>query len=166
MRRTEIGMFRVFAAFAMMAVLLLPGLANAEEAKAGSISVKDAWSRATPEGANVGVGYLTITNDGDAPDRLVAAEADFAEQAEIHQMTMANGVMQMRPVEDGVTIPAKGSVAFSPDSYHLMFMGLKSPLKQDDTVVGSLTFEHAGKVAVNFHVEAMGASAPKETHHH
>ena len=160
-------MLRSFAVFFLTAlVLALPGLANAEEVKAGSISVKDAWSRATPEGANVGVGYLTITNDGDAPDRLVAAESDFAEQAEIHQMTMANGVMQMRPVEDGVTIPAKGSVAFSPDSYHLMFMGLKSPLKQGDTFVVILTFEHAGKVAVNFHVEAMGASAPEETHHH
>jgi copper(I)-binding protein len=160
-------MLRSFTVFLFAAlVLALPGLANAEEAKAGSISAKDAWSRATPEGANVGVGYLTITNDGDAPDRLVAAGADFAEQAEIHQMTMANGVMQMRPVEDGVTIPAKGSVAFSPDSYHLMFMGLKSPLKQGDTVAGSLTFEHAGKVVVNFHVEAMGASAPEETHHY
>jgi periplasmic copper chaperone A len=160
-------MLRSFAVFFLTAlVLALPGLANAEEVKAGSISVKDAWSRATPAGADVGVGYLTITNDGDAPDRLVAAEVDFAEQAEIHQMTMANGVMQMRPVEDSVTIPAKGSVAFSPDSYHLMFMGLKSPLKQGDTVAGSLTFEHADKVAVNFHVEAMGASAPEETHHH
>jgi copper(I)-binding protein len=160
-------MLRSFAVFFLTAlVLALPGLANAEEVKAGSISVKDAWSRATPAGADVGVGYLTITNDGDAPDRLVAAEVDFAEQAEIHQMTMTNGVMQMRPVEDSVTIPGKGSVAFSPDFYHLMFMGLKSPLKQGDTVAGSLTFEHAGKVAVNFHVEAMGASAPEETHHH
>ena len=160
-------MLRSFAVFFLTAlVLALPGLANAEEIKAGSISLKDAWSRATPAGADVGVGYLTITNDGDAPDRLVAAEVDFAGQAEIHQMTMANGVMQMRPVEDGVTIPAKGSVTFSPDSYHLMFMGLKGPLKQGDTVAGGLTFEHAGKVAVSFHVEAMGASAPEETHHH
>jgi periplasmic copper chaperone A len=158
---------RSFAVFLLTAlVLVLPGLANAEEAKAGSISVKDAWSRATPEGADVGVGYLTITNDGDTPDRLVAADAAFAGQAEIHQMTMANGMMQMRPVEDGVTIRPKGSVVFSPDSYHLMFMGLKAPLKQGDTVAGTLTFEHAGKVAVNFHVEAMGASAPEAAHHH
>jgi copper(I)-binding protein len=47
-----------------------------------------------------------------------------------------------------------------------MFMGLKSALKQGDTVAGSLTFEHAGKVAVSFHVEAMGAPAPEETHHY
>ena len=160
----DIGMFRLFPALAIAMLLFLSGAA-AEDATAGSISIKDAWSRATPEGANVGVGYLTITNDGDAPDRLVSAEADFAGQAEIHQMTMNNDVMQMRPVPDGVAIPAKGSVVFSPDSYHLMFMGLKGPLKQGEAVTGSLTFEHAGKVNVTFQVEAMGAPAP-EAHHH
>lgn len=160
----EIGMSRLFPALAIAMLLFLSGAA-AEDATAGPISIKDAWSRATPEGANVGVGYLTITNDGDAPDRLVSADADFAGRAEIHQMTMNNDVMQMRPVPDGVTIPAKGSVVFSPASYHLMFMGLKGPLKQGDAVTGSLTFEHAGKVNVTFQVEAMGASAP-EAHHH
>jgi periplasmic copper chaperone A len=160
----EIGMSRLFSALAIAMLLFLSGAA-AEDATAEPISIKDAWSRATPEGANVGVGYLTITNDGDAPDRLVSADADFAGQAEIHQMTMNNDVMQMRPVPDGVTIPAKGSVVFSPASYHLMFMGLKGPLKQGDAVTGSLTFEHAGKVNVTFQVEAMGASAP-EAHHH
>jgi periplasmic copper chaperone A len=161
----EIGMFRLFPALAITMLLFLSGAAAAEDAKAGPISVKDAWSRATPEGADVGVGYLTITNDGDAPDRLVSAESAFSGQAEIHQMTMNNGVMQMRPVPEGVTIPAKGNVMFSPDSYHLMFMGLKGPLKKGDTVAGSLIFEHAGKVDVTFQVEAIGASAP-EAHHH
>ena len=78
---------RSFAVFLLTAlVLVLPGLANAEEAKAGSISVKDAWSRATPEGADVGVGYLTITNDGDTPDRLVAADAAFVGQAQVRPL--------------------------------------------------------------------------------
>jgi periplasmic copper chaperone A len=158
-------MFRLFPALAITMLLLLSGAATGEDAKAAPISVKDAWSRATPEGADVGVGYLTITNDGDAPDRLVSAEADFAGQAEIHQMTMNNGVMQMRPVPEGVTIPAKANVVFSPDSYHLMFMGLKGPLKQGETVSGTLNFEHAGKLAVTFQVEAIGASGP-EAHHH
>src|SRR5262245_11715098 len=63
--REEIGMFRLFPALAITMLLLLSGAAAeaAEDAKGGAISVKDAWSRATPEGAEVGVGYLTITND-------------------------------------------------------------------------------------------------------
>lgn len=151
----------------LVALLSFPlRISAAEEAKVGPISVKDAWSRATPQGANVGVGYLTIVNDGDTPDRLVSADAAFAGQVEIHQMKMANGVMLMRPVPEGVIVPAKGSVAFSPESYHLMFMDLKSPLKEDETVAGTLTFEHAGKVPVTFHVESMGASGPEGPHHH
>jgi periplasmic copper chaperone A len=159
-------MFRLFPALAVVALLLLPGAATAETAKAGSISVKDAWSRATPGGADVGVGYLTITNDGDVPDRVVSADAAFAGQAEIHLMKMDNGVMQMRPIPEGVTIPAKGSVVFSPNSYHLMFMSLKAPLEEGQTVEGTLTFERAGKVPVNFEVQAIGAAAPDATHHH
>jgi copper(I)-binding protein len=162
----EIGMFRLFFALAIAMLFLLCGAAAAEDVKAGPISVKDAWSRATPQGTEVGVGYLTITNDGDAPDRLVSAEAAFAGQAEIHQMMMNNGVMQMRPVPEGVTVPAKGKLVFSPDSYHLMFMGLKGPLKAGDTVACSLIFEHAGKVEVTFHVESMGAAGPEGAHHH
>ena len=158
-------MFRLFLALAIAMLFLLSGAAAAEDVKAGPISVKDAWSRATPEGTDVGVGYLTITNDGDAPDRLVSAEAAFAGQAEIHQMAMNNGVMHMRPVPEGVTVPSKGKLVFSPDSYHLMFMGLKGPLKEGDTVAGSLTFKHAGKVEVTFHVESMGAG-PEGAHHH
>ena len=158
-------MFRLFLALAIAMLFLLSGAAAAEDVKAGPISVKDAWSRATPEGTDVGVGYLTITNDGDAPDRLVSAEAAFAGQAEIHQMAMNNGVMHMRPVPEGVTVPSKGKLVFAPDSYHLMFMGLKGPLKEGDTVAGSLTFKHAGKVEVTFHVESMGAG-PEGAHHH
>ena len=151
----------------LVASLSFPlGISAAEVAKAGAISIKDAWSRATPQGAEIGVGYLTIVNDGDTPDRLVAVDAGFAGQVEIHQMKMADGVRLMRPVPEGVIIPAKGSVAFSPESYHLMFTGLKSPLKEDETVAGTLTFEHAGKVPVTFHVESMGASEPEGAHHH
>jgi len=45
-------------------------------------------------------------------------------------------------------------------------MGLKGPLKEGDTVAGSLTFKHAGKVEVTFHVESMGAAGPEGAHHH
>ena len=54
-------MFRLFLALAIAMLFLLSGAAAAEDVKAGPISVKDAWSRATPEGTDVGVGYLTIT---------------------------------------------------------------------------------------------------------
>lgn len=155
-------MYRLsFHALALAALLLAINVVSAGEAEAkGPISVENAWSRATAEDVQVAVGYLTIRNNGDAPDRLVSASAIFAGQTEIHQTKMVDGVMQMRPVTDGVPIPAKGTVALEPNSYHLMFIRFKGPLKKGDAFLGTLTFEHAGNVEVTFHVEAMGATAP------
>ena len=160
-----------FAAMALAAVAFVApatGHAIAAEFKAGDIAVEAPWSRATPGGAKVGAGYLTLKNGGAAPDRLVSATADIAERAEIHEMSMTDGMMKMRQVTDGVAVPAGGSVALAPNGYHLMFLGLKKPLKEGDTFAGTLTFEKAGTVAVTFEVRGVGAAAPDAgaEHHH
>ncbi len=160
-------MYRLwFHALTLAALLLAANSASGEQAKSGSISIENAWSRATAAVVDVGVGYLTIKNSGDAPDRLVSASAAVAAKAEMHQTQMVNGVMQMRPVPDGIPIPAKATVALEPSGYHLMLLGLKGPLKDGESFPASLTFEHAGTVEVTFHVQAMGASAPEAAPHH
>ncbi|MGE0667944.1 MAG: copper chaperone PCu(A)C [Sphingomonadales bacterium] len=128
--------------------------------KAGSLEIVHPWSRATPGGAKVAGGYVTVVNKGTAPDRLVgAAAASIAASAEIHETSMTDGVMRMKPAA-GIAVPAGGTLGLKPGSYHIMFMGLKRPLKQGETFAGSLTFEKAGQVDVQFTVEALGAAAP------
>lgn len=80
--------------------------AVAAEFKSGAITVEQPWSRATPGGAKVASGYLTIENSGDSPDRLVSVTADIAGRTEIHQMSMTDGVVQMRQLRDGLPVPA------------------------------------------------------------
>ncbi len=104
--------------------------ALAQEFKAGDIVVEKPWARATPKGAEVGSGYLTIQNKG-APDRLTGGKADFA-TVEIHQMSSENGISQMRELKDGLNIPAKGSVELSPGGYHFMFTHLTHPLTKGE----------------------------------
>ncbi len=70
----------------------------AEEITAGNLKISAAWVRATPKGAPVGGGYLTITNTGTTPDRLVGGSSDVSNTFEVHEMSMDNGVMKMRPV--------------------------------------------------------------------
>jgi copper(I)-binding protein len=140
-------------------MVFAPGAASAETV--GAIAVEKAWSRAVPEGASVGVGYLAIRNEGDEPDRLVSANAPLAAETEIHQTTMADGVMRMRPVPDGVPVPAKSTVMLEPSGYHFMFMGLTKPLKEGDAFPAKLTFERAGSVEVTFQVLGIGAQGPK-----
>ena len=126
-------------------------------AHAGDIALDHPWSRATPAGAPVGAGYVTLKNAGAATDKLVSATApDVAGKVEIHEMAMDNGVMKMRPI-NGLEIPAGKSVELKPGGYHIMFMQLKHPLKAGETIKGTLTFEKAGAVPVEYKVEAMGA---------
>jgi periplasmic copper chaperone A len=146
----------VLAAFASLAVL--PALA--QEFKVGDIVIDKPWARATPKGASVGAGYLVIHNHGAAPDKLTGGSADFANNVSVHEMSMDNGVMRMRELTSGLEIPAKGEVALSPGGYHIMFTGLKQPLKKGETVKASLTFEHAGTIVVTFDVGGVGATGP------
>ncbi|MFT4097879.1 MAG: copper chaperone PCu(A)C [Rhodoblastus sp.] len=134
-------------------------------AHAGDISLDHPWSRATPAGAPVGAGYVTLKNVGGAADKLLSATADVAGKVEIHEMSMDGGVMKMRPIA-GLEIPAGKSVELKPGGYHIMFMGLKQPLKAGDTIKGTLTFEKAGAMPVEYKVEAMGAGGKMDGHKH
>lgn len=152
----RIGIATLAAAF----VLVSAQAVLAHEYKAGSLEIVHPWARATPPGAAVGGGYTTIQNEGDEADRLVAASAEIAGRTEIHEMKVQDGVMKMSPLADGIVIPAHESVKLAPGGLHIMFMQLKGPLKQGERIPGTLTFEKAGTVKVEFAVEAIGASAP------
>ena len=143
-----------------VALLVLASAALAHDFKAGPLEIDHPWSRATPKGANVAGGYLKITNTGTTPDRLVGGATEVAKRFEIHEMSMDGGVMRMRELKDGLEIPAGKTVELKPGSYHIMMMNLSRPLTKGDRLKGSLTFEKAGKVDIEFTVEAIGGAPP------
>jgi copper(I)-binding protein len=148
------------AAASLLAVAAAP--AGAQETKAGDLVITQPWSRATPAGAKVAGGYLTIENKGSAPDRLVSGAGGVAGKVEIHEMAMNNGVMTMRPLDKGLTIEPGKTVKLAPGGYHLMLMDLKGPLKQGEKVPVTLEFEKAGKVTLSLDVQGVGAQAPMD----
>ncbi|MBW7968830.1 copper chaperone PCu(A)C [Bradyrhizobium sp. BR 10289] len=147
-------------ALAVLSAATFAGLARAEDIKAGDLVISQAWSRATPGGAKVAGGYLTIENKGAAADKLVSVTADIAGKAEVHEMAMDNGVMKMRPLDKGLVIDPGKTVKLAPGGNHLMLQELKGPFKQGDKVPVTLEFEKAGKVRVLLDVQAVGAQAP------
>jgi copper(I)-binding protein len=126
----------------------------------GSIHISQPWSRATPKGAASGVGYMTITNKGAAPERVSCVSDDASGQCQIHNMTMEGGVMKMRPAEGGLEIKPGESVTLKPGGNHMMFLALKHPLEQGQSVKVTLKFDHAGTIDVDYPVLAIGAPAP------
>jgi copper(I)-binding protein len=150
-----------FAAIAFAALALsLRSPGRAEEVKAGDLVITQAWTRATPKGAKIGGGYLTIENKGTAPDRLIGGSADIAGSVQVHEMSMDDGVMKMRPLDKGLAIEPGKVVKLAPGGCHLMMMDLKSPLKQGDRLSITLQFEKAGTVQVSLEVAGVGAQGP------
>jgi copper(I)-binding protein len=131
--------------------------ASAHEYTVGAIKIDHPWARATPKGAKVGGAYMTLTNTGKEPDRLTGGTAVIAGKLELHEMITAGGIMKMRALAKGIEIGPGQTVALKPGSYHLMLIDLKEPLVKGQKIKGTLVFEKAGSVEVEYVIEAMGA---------
>jgi periplasmic copper chaperone A len=150
-----------------LTICLLTGgisTAHASDYKIGSLEVSHTWARATPKGARVGAGYLTITNTSSAPDRLVGGSLAAADGFSVHEMTEVDGVSKMRPLADGLEIKPGQTVELKPGSYHLMFSDLKQPLAQGQHVKGTLVFAKAGTLDVEFDVQPIGGASGSMSH--
>ena len=157
-RRVMTGLTFAAIAFATMA--------QAHEFKVGDLQIGHPWTRETPGGAKIAGGYLSVTNNGKEADRLIGGSFEASERLEVHEMKMEGDVMKMRPLADGIDIKPGETIKLAPGGVHLMFLDLKRPLKKDDMVKGQLQFQKAGKVDVEFKVDAIGASAPTGGHKH
>ena len=145
-------MSKMILAFA--AAMLFAGAATAQS---GAVSVTNAWSRATPAGAQTGAAYLTI--EAAAGDRLTGVSTPIAGKAELHEMKLANGVMTMHPLA-ALDLPAGQPVTMKPGAVHIMLRNLKRPLRPGDHFPLTLDFAKAGARKVKVGVEGVGAMGP------
>jgi periplasmic copper chaperone A len=139
---------------------------SAPSYRAGSIVIEAPWSRATPGGAKVGSGYMRLVNRGSEPDRLIGGTAAGAARVEVHESSNVGGVARMRPVEGGLLIKPGETVELKPGGLHAMLVDLARPLKEGETIKGTLVFEKAGTVAIEYRVGGIGAQSAGGGHHH
>ena len=147
--------------FLLAGLLLLSaqGLALAQTAQHGvqaAVTITKAWSRAMPSARSSAVVYFTITDAG-TPDKMTGAATPIADKAQLHETSMADGIMRMRPVND-LAVTSDHPVMLAPGGYHLMLTGLHRQLAAGDTFPLTLTFEHAGAIATVVSVEKAGAA--------
>jgi hypothetical protein len=152
--------------FARLIALVLMSLspAIAHDYRVGKLTIDHPWARATPPGAKVAGGYMKITNNGAEPDRLIGGTLLAAKVFEVHEMRMEGTVMRMRALEKGLEIRPGTSVELKPGSFHVMFMDLQTPLKEGEAVRGTLVFERAGTIEVEFKIESRGARGGSDLH--
>jgi hypothetical protein len=151
---------------AALAAVLLAAPALAHETRIGKLVIEHPYARASAGPAKTGAAYLTVRNEGEADDRLVAVSCGAAMHAQLHGHVNDGGVMRMRHLADGIAVPAGGEARLAPGGHHIMLMGLNGPLFEGETIQIELTFKKAGAVTVEVEVEgvAAGAHGSHKTH--
>lgn len=104
------------------------------------IQASQAWSRFTAPSVPTGVVFMQLNNTGAQADALVSVSSPVAKKAEIHNHINDKGVMRMRQVAK-IDVLAGKSVTLQPGGFHVMLMGLKQPLKLNDTFPVTLKYQ-------------------------
>ena len=148
-------------ALALAALAAAP--ASAADTAAGDLTIKGAVMRAVGPGVANTAGYVTIVNRGARDDKLLSASCACARSLELHLSHVMDGTAMMMPAGE-VLVPAGGQVSFAPGGYHLMIMGLKSPLSDGASQAVTLKFQRAGAVKATFDVRSRITLAPTPPH--
>jgi periplasmic copper chaperone A len=154
---TLIRQHRFVLGLALAAFLATPALAH--EIKVGDLMIEDPWTPQPPKGGDVAAGYMKITSQSKQADRLIKASAEIAATVQLHDTQMQGDVAKMIELKDGIPIPPGATIELKPKSIHVMFLQLKAPPKEGDSFKGTLTFEKAGTVDVEYDVAAPGATS-------
>ncbi|MEY2844844.1 MAG: hypothetical protein RL076_390 [Chloroflexota bacterium] len=143
---TQGGMHDSMQSGDMATMMPMPNMNAPVVATVGDIRLSDAWVRTANQGDN-SAGYFIINNSGNA-DTLIGVASDIATSTELHTVEKSDGMMRMRPVNDGIGIPSQGVQLLQPGAYHIMFIGLKRDLNTGERIEVTLTFAQAGDVTV------------------
>ena len=161
---------RAAASAAAIVAALACNPASARDFTAGTVKISDPWTRVTPPAAKVAGGFMKLTNTGTVADKLLGGSSPVTGRIEVHEMSLDGGIMKMRELSQGLEIKPGETVELKPGSFHIMFLELKAPIKPGATVKGTLIFEKAGSVEIEYRVEPLGAKGPNAAsttgHHH
>lgn len=114
----------------------------------GTIEIVQPWVRSSQPGQQVAGGYMTLRNGGPTTVSLVSAETPIAGQVALHRMSFEKGYPEMQSAGDAIEVPPGGEVVFKPGAYHLMFVGLKNPLRAGRTYPLTLHFSDGTTAAI------------------
>jgi copper(I)-binding protein len=142
-----------FGAAILLSWLLASAGSSAADVKAGSMLLREAWSRATPPAVSVGAVYFSLTNTGRAADRLLAIDTPIASQVQIHETRQVEGRLQMRAL-GSLDCPAGATIKIEPGVLHVMLLGLQQPLVAGGSFLMTLHFRDAGELTVEVAVRA------------
>jgi len=148
------------ALIACSTLIVTPAFAH--DHASDTLTINHPWSRPTPPGVPMGVGYMVITNHSEKDITFTSATTPRAKNVSIHESTMTDGTMSMRPLKNGLIIPAGKTVELKPHSYHLMLEELEAPLKEGESIPLTVTFEGAEAMEIELEVAPLDGEMKME----
>lgn len=139
------------ALFPLFAFAMVTGCDQAPE----TMFVTDASVRLPAVSGRPGAAYFTL-NGGPTEDRLISVSTPLAVKAEMHDMTMAGGVMRMSPIEGGVLLPAGGKVAFESGGKHVMLYDISPKAQAGGTMPMQFRFASGATLDAEAKIVAPG----------
>jgi copper(I)-binding protein len=123
-------------------------------AVAGGITIDKPWLRFIIKDRPAG-GYFSLHNETDRKIELTAASSSSCGMMMLHQSKEMGGVDKMLPVKS-VTVPAHGTLSFTPGSYHLMCMNPQSTVTVGGTAPVILRFSDGQTISADFPIKGPG----------
>ena len=127
--------------------LLAALLVGATHADTNNVTVDGAWVRSVPPVTSTTAGYMQLTNTGEVEKLLVGIRSSAADNIELHNHTMDNGMMRMRRIAH-IHLPSGKPVALTPGGMHIMNFRLKQPLVAGNSVELELQFSDGSSQTV------------------
>lgn len=144
-------------------IFIISNLALTEQARAGKtgdLMVEQAWAKPSPPGVRTGAAYVSITNMGSDPDKLISASTDIAETVELHEHVMEDGLSKMRELPF-IELAAGKKADIAPGRTHIMLIDIKAPLKEGESFPMTFNFEKAPSITLDVEI---GMKAMSEGH--
>lgn len=170
-RQGAFGLRAIAALFAAAIALSACGSDGGTATPAGSsesasdVTIADTWVKSTTgtTDPSMTAAFGVITNASSVTRTIVSATNDVSDRTELHEMAMENGVMVMREIADGITIPANGSVTLEPGGMHVMLMDLTTAIEPGDDIHVTLTLDDGSTLL--FHALAKEFAGGNEQYH-
>ena len=139
-KRSQIALLLLFS---LISAPLLAATPAAED-----ITVVNPYVRAVPPGQPNSAAFMQLQNKSATQHAVVRAESPVAKAVELHTHINEGGIMKMRQIKQ-IDVPAKGTTMLKPGGLHVMFLGLKSELKPDQSIPVTLIYEDGSKVTIH-----------------
>lgn len=112
------------------------------------IEIKDAYAKATPPTAKNSAAFMNIYNHSNKTISLVSATNSVSDVTELHTHIEENGMKKMVQVKS-IEIKPNSFTQLKPGGLHIMFMGIKAPLNEGDSVNMSLNFDNGETIKLD-----------------